>query len=266
MSESTTLAKIERLIVPIVSDLQLELYDLEFRGGVLRVTVDDRPAWRRVSTSRPSPWRLASSVANSTTTTRCRGITRSRSPAPASSAACARRPTSAATIGKTVGVRLRDIVTPEGERSERRLQGVLVAADETSATIRLDDAARTERVVPYEKIDRARTVFVWGPAQSPAKPAAARRRGKRQRRGASGARRTKGPTSPQVNRGGRSSMSNLDMSEAVRMLANEKGISVDTLLHVLADALATAYKRMPDAAEEAWSRSTPTRSRSRVIA
>ncbi len=45
-------------------------------------------------------------------------------------------------------------------------------------------------------------------------------------------------------------MSNLDMAEAVKMLAAEKGISVDTLLHVLVDALATAYKRRPGAAEE----------------
>lgn len=45
-------------------------------------------------------------------------------------------------------------------------------------------------------------------------------------------------------------MSSLDMSEAVRMLATEKNISVDTLLHVLVDALATAYKRRPGAAEE----------------
>jgi N utilization substance protein A len=44
-------------------------------------------------------------------------------------------------------------------------------------------------------------------------------------------------------------MSQLDMSEAVRMLANEKNISVDALLQVLADALALAYKRRPGAAE-----------------
>ena len=62
-----------------------------------------------------------------------------------------------------------DIVTPEGERSERRLQGVLVAADERSATIQLNDAAQTERTVPYEKIDRAKTVFEWGPAPKPGK-------------------------------------------------------------------------------------------------
>ena len=40
-------------------------------------------------------------------------------------------------------------------------------------------------------------------------------------------------------------MSGLDMSEAIRMLANEKNISVDALLHVMVDALATAYKRRP---------------------
>lgn len=42
----------------------------------------------------------------------------------------------------------------------------------------------------------------------------------------------------------------LDMAEAIRMLAAEKNISVDTLLHVMVDALATAYKRRPNAADE----------------
>ena len=45
-------------------------------------------------------------------------------------------------------------------------------------------------------------------------------------------------------------MSNLDMSEAIRLLAQEKGLSVDALLHVLVDALASAYKRRPGAADE----------------
>ncbi len=46
-------------------------------------------------------------------------------------------------------------------------------------------------------------------------------------------------------------MTNIDMVEAVRMLAADRGIPVDTLLQVLADALVTAYKRRPDAADEA---------------
>ena len=45
-------------------------------------------------------------------------------------------------------------------------------------------------------------------------------------------------------------MSNLDMSEAIRLLAQEKGMSEDDLLHVLVDALASAYKRRPGAADE----------------
>ena len=68
-----------------------------------------------------------------------------------------------------MALRLRDIVTPDGQRTERRLQGVLVAADDQAATIQLNDPALTERTVPYDKIDRARTVFVWGPAPKPGK-------------------------------------------------------------------------------------------------
>jgi transcription termination/antitermination protein NusA len=45
-------------------------------------------------------------------------------------------------------------------------------------------------------------------------------------------------------------VSNLDMSEAIRLLAQEKGLSEDSLLHVLVDALASAYKRRPGAADE----------------
>ena len=52
--------------------------------------------------------------------------------------------------------------------SQRVALGVLVAADEQRATIRLEDPTADgtfpERVVSYDQIDRARTVFVWGPA------------------------------------------------------------------------------------------------------
>src|SRR6187397_249405 len=40
------------------------------------------------------------------------------------------------------------------------------------------------------------------------------------------------------------------MTEAIRLLAQEKGLSEDSLLHVLVDALASAYKRRPGAADE----------------
>jgi ribosome maturation factor RimP len=169
MTDTSTLKKVERVIAPIVSDLQLDLYDLEFRGGTLRVTID-RPAGveggldleaialasrligRELDHDDPMGGHYTLEVTSP-------GLERSlRVPAHFQ-----------LSIGKTVAMRLRDIVAADGERSERRLQGELIAADEHAATIRLDDAALTERTVPYDKIDRARTVFAWGPAPKPGK-------------------------------------------------------------------------------------------------
>ncbi|MDJ0770251.1 MAG: transcription termination factor NusA [Ilumatobacter sp.] len=53
-------------------------------------------------------------------------------------------------------------------------------------------------------------------------------------------------------------MSNLDMSEAIRLLAQEKAMSEEDLLHVLVDALASAYKRRPGAADEVVVEVNPT--------
>ncbi|MGZ8765399.1 MAG: NusA N-terminal domain-containing protein, partial [Acidimicrobiia bacterium] len=44
---------------------------------------------------------------------------------------------------------------------------------------------------------------------------------------------------------------NRDMMEALETIERDKGISVEIMLQALADALVTAYKRMPEAAEEA---------------
>lgn len=44
---------------------------------------------------------------------------------------------------------------------------------------------------------------------------------------------------------------NYELMEALRVIESEKGVPLDTLLEALADALVTAYKRMPKAAEEA---------------
>src|SRR5712692_2501356 len=44
---------------------------------------------------------------------------------------------------------------------------------------------------------------------------------------------------------------NYELMEALRVIEREKGIGFETLLEALANALVTAYKRMPNAAEEA---------------
>ena len=61
-------------------------------------------------------------------------------------------------------------------------------------------------------------------------------------------------------------MSNIDMMEAIQTLAAEKGISVETLFAALADALESAYKRMPDAHEYSWVTIDPETFEIRVLA
>ncbi len=61
-------------------------------------------------------------------------------------------------------------------------------------------------------------------------------------------------------------MSNPELMDALAAVAADKGISVDTLLGALADALETAYKRMPGAHEYAWVTIDPDTVEFRVIA
>ncbi len=59
---------------------------------------------------------------------------------------------------------------------------------------------------------------------------------------------------------------NAEMLEALQALAREKGISVDALFAALADALESAYKRMPDAEEYSWVTIDPETMDIRVMA
>lgn len=167
MAGSTTdtpvIRRVRELVESIASDLQLDLYDVEQRGGTMRVTLDTPPGSdasvdldqlalatrlisRELDHQDPIPGRYTLEVTSP-------GVERTlRTPAHF------RRE-----VGKTVAVRLADVQT-----DERRFEGVLVAADDTTATFRIVDADDvTERVVELASIDRARTVFEWGPQPKP---------------------------------------------------------------------------------------------------
>lgn len=172
MTTSPVTGAITALVAPIVSDLKLDLYDLEFNGGILRITIDTpaasaggvtldqlalvtRLVGRDLDHHDPIPGHYTLEVSSP-------GLERTlRTPAHFQRE-----------IGKTVAIRLRAVTG-----GQRRLQGVLIAADDDTATIRVDDAELTERVIPLDTIDRARTVFQWekGPklGQAPASKRAA---------------------------------------------------------------------------------------------
>jgi ribosome maturation factor RimP len=58
------------------------------------------------------------------------------------------------------------VKAPGPEGAMERLRGVLIGADATTITIRLEGG---ERQVPIDTIDQARTVFDWSPAPKPGK-------------------------------------------------------------------------------------------------
>jgi ribosome maturation factor RimP len=166
--EGPVVTRVRRLVAPIISDLGLYLYDVEQRGDTLRVTLDTPPgsasgvdldtlalATRLVSRDLdhedPLPGHYTLEVTSP-------GVERSL-----------RRPAHfQREVGKTINVRLADV-----GNEQRRLEGVLVAADDSSATLHVTDAdtgAPVERVIPYDQIDRAKTVFVWGPKPKPGGP------------------------------------------------------------------------------------------------
>lgn len=166
MSDTPMIQRVRELVDPIASDLDLDVYDVEQRGGTLRVTLDTRPGAsgsvdleqlslatrlisRELDHADPVPGRYTLEVTSP-------GVERSlRTPAHFQRE-----------IGKTVSVRLANV-----EAEQRRLEGVLVAADERTATIRVDEGGEAvDHVVAIDSIDRARTVFVWGPQPKPGKP------------------------------------------------------------------------------------------------
>lgn len=163
MGEAATLDKVRALVDPIVRDLQLDLYDLEFRSGTLRVTID-------------TPAGSAAGVDLDTIALATRLISREldhNDPVPGHYTLEVTSPGLERTLrtpqhfqrelGKVVAIRLRDTTN-----EDRRVQGILTAADDTVATVRVDDSGE-ERAVPYAQIDRAKTVFMWGPGPKPGK-------------------------------------------------------------------------------------------------
>jgi ribosome maturation factor RimP len=151
----STTERVRTLVEPVVADLGLELFDVELTGGILRVTVDkaggldldaisdtSRAISRLLDEHDPVPGRYTLEVTSP-------GLERRlRTPEHFVRA-----------IGSEVSVK----TTAEVD-GERRFKGTLVAADDAGVTVRADDV---EHRIAHDQIDRARTVFEWGPAPKP---------------------------------------------------------------------------------------------------
>ena len=120
MTDSAPMQRVRALVTPIVRDLKLDLYDLEFRGGTLRVTIDTPPGSdggvnldtialatrlisRELDHDDPMPGHYTLEVSSP-------GLERSlRTPAHFQRE-----------VGKTVNIRLRDTTSEPGTRQRSR--------------------------------------------------------------------------------------------------------------------------------------------------
>lgn len=169
----TVADRVRDLVLPLLADRDLDLYDVEVAGPVLKVVVD-RPAGldlqvlsdatRAVSRALDEADPIAGTYTLEVTSP---GLERRlRTPAHFARA-----------VGETVKVKL-----VAGVADDRRLAGLLVAADDDGITVRTgddDEGAPVERRVAYTDIDRARTVFEWGPGDKPGRSRRPSRAGSR---------------------------------------------------------------------------------------
>ncbi len=150
--------RVREAVEPWLVDHDLEVFDIEHAGGILRILVErsggggaDLEAIARATRAisgildeiDPLPGRYTLEVSSP-------GLERPlRTPTHFERA-----------VGSKVTVKVR-----VGE--ERRVAGMLTAADDDGITITTE--AGDERRLAYDEIDKARTVFEWGPAPKPGK-------------------------------------------------------------------------------------------------
>lgn len=148
----STAERVREVVAPLVEHADLQLYDLELTGGVLRVLVQgadgvDLDALsslsgaisRSLDEHDPIQGRYTLEVSTP-------GLERPlRIPEHYAGA-----------VGTTVKVKTRP-----GVEGDRRVTGTVTAADDATVTVRADDG--TERTLRYDDIERARTTFEWGP-------------------------------------------------------------------------------------------------------
>lgn len=144
--------RMRTLIAPLVAEADADLYDLEFDRGVLRVTVDSeggvdmgvigsltRSISRMIDEQDPIPGQFTLEVSSP-------GLERAlRTPEHFNRA-----------IGEEVNVKTR-----AGVDGDRRFKAKIVSADADGVTF------DNERSIEFDQIERARTVFDWGPAPKP---------------------------------------------------------------------------------------------------
>jgi ribosome maturation factor RimP len=154
-----TVERIRILVAPVLDEHEVELYDLELTGGILKVTLDrpggiDIGAVGKVTRAISHLLDEADPIAGAfTLEVSSPGLERAlRTPEHF-----------ARSVGETVIIKAR-----AGVEGERRFKGTLTATDAHGITVAVTEpASDAPRTLAYDEVERARTVFEWGPAPKP---------------------------------------------------------------------------------------------------
>jgi ribosome maturation factor RimP len=154
-----TTARVRLVVAPLVEAAGASLYDLEYAGGVLRITVEHpdgvdlgliasltREVSRTLDEVDPIAGQYTLEVSSP-------GLERAL-----------RRPEHfVGAIGSLVAIKAR-----AGVEGDRRIRGVLLAADDDTITVAPSAAEPgSARVLAHDDVEKARTVFEWGPTPKP---------------------------------------------------------------------------------------------------
>ncbi len=161
-----TTERVNDLVAPLLAAAGTEVIDVELNRAVLTVTID-----------RPGGLGLDAIAEATRLVSRCLD---EHDPVPGSYTLEVTSPGLERTLRRPEHFQraldtLVSVKTVAGTEGDRRVKGTLTAADDEGITVRPVDGAGPVRRLTYDQIDRARTVFEWGPGPKPGQPPAERR-------------------------------------------------------------------------------------------
>lgn len=152
---------VRNLVEPLITDAGLELWDVDFGGGVLRILID-RPGGADLDSISRLSEPISAILDESEAGPEGRYILEVSSPG------IERVLRTVEQYRRYVG-ELVAVKTAEPVDGERRFRGLLLAADDSGIQLGTE-ADKTDPVqhrFSYDQIQQTRTVLVWGPAPKP---------------------------------------------------------------------------------------------------